>query len=526
MKASNETRKSLLSFAKYFAPEVEKVYSLDEKSEKSSLIRTIATSTPRRIAWRDFRSWLVGEGGSWEANDHQGSNADEEMETSNGHGEEKKGTLKIQGWIRGNNLSSNRLVHIPDFGDFQVDQIRFKPILDEKSIRRFEKLREKRAQEEEKKRNGEEIKEVEMVDADSSSNLNGTESEVGEEETPRDLLPDDLLDSRDEEFADDLVSENEVDDLANEQTWPTEEEMKGHLNFSRDGEDELDQDSKDMPPPAAPGTTPFKIEKNGKGKSKGKGEGILSDKYKAAWIVESDDEHQDDEDNLDDDIIQEEQDAEMIDKEPELEESGIISGDEEVATEMGFDEDEEEYQLALKAYSEERARLKSEREDLNFPDEVDTPLTISARKRFERYRGLKSFRTSPWDPYEDLPIDYSKIFQFDDWKRSKKRVESNLLEEGVKPGLRVEVWIKDAPLSMARRAGVEGSKNDSDVNDLVPFTLFGLMRHEHKKSVLNFTCTRNTEYEGTVKSKVSSMMVSLGSGLDAVSFLCFLFLFD
>lgn len=94
LKASNETRKSLLSFAKYFAPEVEKVYSLDEKSEKSSLIRTIATSTPRRIAWRDFRSWLVGEGGSWEANDHQGSNADEEMETSNGHGEEKKGTWK------------------------------------------------------------------------------------------------------------------------------------------------------------------------------------------------------------------------------------------------------------------------------------------------------------------------------------------------------------------------------------------------------------------------------------------------
>ncbi|MCO5562342.1 hypothetical protein L7F22_015968 [Adiantum nelumboides] len=488
LKASNETRKSLLSFAKYFAPEVEKVYSLDEKSEKSSLIRTIATSTPRRIAWRDFRSWLVGEGGSWEANDHQGSNADEEMETSNGHGEEKKGTLKIQGWIRGNNLSSNRLVHIPDFGDFQVDQIRFKPILDEKSIRRFEKLREKRAQEEEKKRNGEEIKEVEMVDADSSSNLNGTESEVGEEETPRDLLPDDLLDSRDEEFADDLVSENEVDDLANEQTWPTEEEMKGHLNFSRDGEDELDQDSKDMPPPAAPGTTPFKIEKNGKGKSKGKGEGILSDKYKAAWIVESDDEHQDDEDNLDDDIIQEEQDAEMIDKEPELEESGIISGDEEVATEMGFDEDEEEYQLALKAYSEERARLKSEREDLNFPDEVDTPLTISARKRFERYRGLKSFRTSPWILMKIYLLIIQRFF--------------NLM-------IGREVWIKDAPLSMARRAGVEGSKNDSDVNDLVPFTLFGLMRHEHKKSVLNFTCTRNTEYEGTVKSK-DPLILSLG----------------
>lgn len=78
--------------------------------------------------------------------------------------------------------------------------------------------------------------------------------------------------------------------------------------------------------------------------------------------------------------------------------------------------------VSLRRLEDWRNRQREEDDDLAFPDEIDTPQDISARTRFQRFRGLRSFRTSPWDPYENLPRDYARIFQFEDYKRTERGV--------------------------------------------------------------------------------------------------------
>lgn len=62
---------------------------------------------------------------------------------------------------------------------------------------------------------------------------------------------------------------------------------------------------------------------------------------------------------------------------------------------------------------------------------MDTPMHIPASVRFQRFRGLRSFRTSPWDPYENLPVDYAKVFGFRNYEQTGRKVMKEALEEGV-----------------------------------------------------------------------------------------------
>lgn len=60
------------------------------------------------------------------------------------------------------------------------------------------------------------------------------------------------------------------------------------------------------------------------------------------------------------------------------------------------------------------------KEDMDFPDEIDTPIGYKARTRFTKYRGVRSLQHSEWDAFENLPHEYNKIFRFNKFNNSKK----------------------------------------------------------------------------------------------------------
>jgi pre-rRNA-processing protein TSR1 len=145
----------------------------------------------------------------------------------------------------------------------------------------------------------------------------------------------------DGEQQEDFACVNELNDMDAEQTWPTEEEMAyGEEMMNQRAQEEI-----------------IKKKKVPKGTSS----------YQSAWIVES--EGESDNEESDKESIMGEEDAFE-----DIEEQHESDKDED----FDMEQDEEEY-------NEYMQKQEDSKQDLLFPDEVDTPRDFPARTRFQRY---------------------------------------------------------------------------------------------------------------------------------------------
>ncbi|KAG0143684.1 hypothetical protein CROQUDRAFT_65959 [Cronartium quercuum f. sp. fusiforme G11] len=305
--------------------------------------------------------------------------------------------LKVTGYIRGGTFSCNRLIHIPFYGDYKLLKI--------------------------------------------------TKANDDNEER------DEIICERDDEIADDLISINcpsTVDQMMNEQTWPTEEEIN-----------------------SAPAN---QIQKKKKRRVP-----IGTSEYQAAWIPEGQE-------------YEEVAEEEMIDIDNE--------SDQEIQPSKFIDLEQDIENLQLEEYRSNKLkqRLDLNKEDEEFPDEIDTPLNILAKQRFARYRGLKNLRKSYWDPFENLPLEYGKIFNFKDWKIMGRKLIQKANEDqfSVGSGMKVTLHIQDFTKQL-----------HETIPKTIPITIYTLYEHEHKYTVMNFTTQRNTEYDSVIKSK-QELIICIG----------------
>ena len=99
---------SLKSFITHFFATQEKVHSLDSRQDCANVMRSLCTTTPKGIRWREDRSWMLIEDLRWPTD----TGADG-----------ASSSIAITGVVRGKGLNADRLVQVGDWGDFQIEKI-------------------------------------------------------------------------------------------------------------------------------------------------------------------------------------------------------------------------------------------------------------------------------------------------------------------------------------------------------------------------------------------------------------------
>lgn len=417
-KQRNSVLDSLRSYITHFHPEQHKIYSLDNRQECANLMRSLCSTIPKGIKWRDDRSWMLVEDVRF---------ADSE-----------EASTIVTGVVRGKGLKADRLVQVGDWGTFKIEKITAAPL----------------------SKRGKKSDEGMNVDEDAETAL-----DVPTEDQ------DDVVDLAPEEAVmNDADGDIDLDDAVS--MAPSTKKgvlLDDHHYFSED-EDETRDYTKRVP----------------KGTSK----------YQAAWYLD-DNASDSGSDMTDIDMKEDEEEDAVAAPEDGMEgiaadgqtEAGPSEYPRSEAPFMELDENEDAAQLA-----QYRKNKRSEAEDdLEFPDEIELHPHVLARERLARYRGLKSLRTSPWEQDEDRahePEEWRRLLQVQDYQASRARSIREALVGGVQAGTRVHIHIKGVPSDV--RASFDAAR---------PVTLFSLLRHENKRTAVNFLINLSSDYSKAIKSK-------------------------
>ena len=190
-------------------------------------------------------------------------------------------------------------------------------------------------------------------------------------------------------------------------------------------------------------------------------------------------------------------------------------------TGMDMDEEDDKFVSAEEKQALIAQRKRDKKEDLEFPDEFQVDETENTRERLPRYRSLKSFRKSYWDPKENLPETYASIFHFGSFKATQADINADMkdvmqaaerqfqdLVEKSKPKKDADESMGDASDDLEEALldscvasgtyvtlvleGVSSAAAARIAPDAL-LTVVGLLPHENKVSVLHMGLSETTQ---------------------------------
>ncbi|EME89469.1 uncharacterized protein MYCFIDRAFT_150090 [Pseudocercospora fijiensis CIRAD86] len=410
--------KSLRSFITHFFATQEKVHDLGSRQDCSNVMRSLCTTMPKGIRWREDRSWML-------------------LEDCRMEGEQ----AVVTGVVRGRGLNADRLVQVGDWGDFQIEKITAAPL----------EQRHKKAKKDEM-----------AVDVPEGEQVLGQPTEDC----------DDLAELAPEEAT--------MDDMPTASIAPSDRKavlLDDHHYFDEDKDDGI----------PAPKRLP-------RGTSKYQAAWYLDDLSDSGSDLEDVDDNDDDGMNMNGSVAAGPADGHFEDRMDEATEAGAAT--EYAQSEAFFDQAPDAEADQIEAYRKQRR--EDAEDDLEFPDEIELHPHMNARERLARYRGLKSLRTSKWETEEDKPYEpdeYSRLLEIADYKSAKNRVVKEAMFGGVKPGTRVNVHLR-----------IPEDRREEIASLPKPTTLFSLLRHEHKRTVVNVSMSLSSEHPEPIKSKTSIVM--------------------
>lgn len=363
-----DIRQSLQKFFNHFFPAEDKMYALEVELEVLNCQRVFCQRIPHQVTWRDtHRGWVLADAVGFDGTH-----------------------VVVEGTVRGAGLNADHLVHIPDFGDFQVDRIEIK---------------------------GDTF--AALADQELLETLNPEEVEMDGEE-----------------WADDDLGVR----------------MEGATYF--DGRAQAPRRRFALP------------------------KGTLE--YQAKWLID---------DVLEDVSDVEEADEAMDESEPEaaMDEDDMDDTATVAPTEGHVELSADEEARQLEAY---RA---AEREDAEWPDELELHPDELGKQRLAAYRGVKLLLNCDWDYDEydvEAPAAWSRLLRVGNYKATAHKLQKDgAANAQVAMGTRVRVFVR-APEQVV--AGQDPQAK--------PFVVFGLLPHEQKMGVCNWQFDTWEDYEKPVGS--------------------------